>query len=46
MSKCLETWTEETKEDVNDQDRLVKIISEIDEKLQNILERLEALEGK
>jgi len=42
---CLTTWTPETQEDCIDIERLAAVITEIDDKLHDILERLEALEG-
>jgi len=42
---CLTTWTPETQEDCIDIERLVSVISEIDDKLDDILARLTALEA-
>lgn len=42
---CLTTWTAETQEDCIDITRLVEVISEIDDKLDDILARLAALEA-
>lgn len=41
---CLTTWTTETQEDCIDMARLVAVITEIDEKLHDLIERVEALE--
>ena len=43
---CLETWTEETKEDCIDMERMVAVISEIDDKLHSILNRLDQIENE
>lgn len=42
---CLTTWTPETQEDCIDITRLVEVITEIDDKLDDILARLAALEA-
>jgi len=42
---CLTTWTPETQGDCIDIERLVEVISEIDDKLEDILARLQALEA-
>lgn len=43
---CLTTWTAEAQEDAVDLTVLVSVITEIDDKLHDILERLEALETR
>jgi hypothetical protein len=42
---CLTTWTADTQADCLDLNRLVDVISEIDDKLDNILARLTAVEA-
>lgn len=42
---CLTTWTDDTQSDCTDLSRLVDVITEIDEKLHDILQRLDALEN-
>lgn len=42
---CLTTWTPDTQQDCVDIDRLTAVITEIDEKLDDILARLAALEA-
>ena len=42
---CLTTWTPDTQQDCIDIDRLASVITEIDDKLHDILERLDALES-
>ena len=42
---CLTTWTPDTQQDCIDIDRLATVITEIDEKLDDILARLAALEA-
>lgn len=42
---CLTTWTQDTQEDVIDLARLIEVITEIDEKLHDIIQRLEAIEA-
>lgn len=42
---CLTTWTPDTQGDCLDLDRLASVISEIDDKLDDILARLAALES-
>jgi len=43
---CLTTWTTDTQDDCIDIDRLVAVITEIDDKLDDILARLAALEAQ
>lgn len=43
---CLTTWTAEAQEDAIDIAVLVSVITEIDDKLHDIIERLEALEQR
>ena len=42
---CLTTWTADTQSDCIDIDRLASVITEIDDKLDNILARLTAVEA-
>lgn len=42
---CLTTWTADTQADCIDISRLVDVITEIDQKLDEILARLDALEN-
>ena len=42
---CLTTWTAETQGDCIDMDRLAAVITEIDDKLDDILARLTAVEA-
>ena len=42
---CLTTWTPDTQQDCIDIERLAAVITEIDDKLHDILERLDALES-
>lgn len=42
---CLTTWTADTQGDCIDIARLVEVITEIDDKLDDILARLSALEA-
>ena len=42
---CLTTWTADTQGDCIDIDRLAAVITEIDDKLDDILARLAALEA-
>lgn len=42
---CLTTWTADAQEDAIDITVLVQVITEIDGKLHDILERLDALEN-
>mgnify|MGYP005989992705 CR=1 FL=1 len=41
---CLTTWTQETQEDCIDIGRLIEVITEIDTKLHDLIQRVEALE--
>lgn len=43
---CLTTWTPETQEDCVDLSRMVSVISEIDQKLDDLIARITALEGQ
>jgi hypothetical protein len=43
---CLTTWTPETQQDCIDIERLAAVITEIDEKLDDILARLAAVEAQ
>lgn len=43
---CLTTWTEDAQQDAVDITVLVTVITEIDDKLHDILNRLEALEAR
>lgn len=42
---CLTTWTASTQEDCIDISRLIEVITEIDEKLHDLIQRVEALEA-
>ena len=44
MGQALTTWTDDAQTDADDINTLISVISEIDDKLHDIIGRLEALE--